>query len=140
MKNVSHTVSGLLKKREELRRDLAQAEKTIRNIRVDLDHVEATLRVFEAGPRKLPRHDVSHRAKKGETIRHVLSYLREAKGPVTSEEITTAWCKARGLEADHDTYVTLRKRIGACLNTLKHKGAVEAVPGAGAFKGWQLNG
>ena len=55
-------------------------------------------------------------------MRFVLTHLREADGPLTSRQITEAWCAGRGLEADDATYAALRKRIGACIKTCVGKG------------------
>jgi hypothetical protein len=46
--------------------------------------------------------------------------------------------KARGMEASDETAVLIRKRIGACLNSLKHQGTVRGVPLEGLYKGWEL--
>lgn len=132
-----NTIAGLMAKRKQLQAELAQAEKAAKAIRIDLDHLDATLRLFtEDAPRSIPRHVVQHRAQRGEMQRHVLAMLREADAPLTSEAITHGWCKARGMQADHDTHVMLRKRVGACLNSLKHQGRVEDVPMNGQYKGW----
>lgn len=70
--------------------------------------------------------------------RFVLEYLREARDPVTSEQITTAWLKARSLRTDTQTYVVIRKRIVACLTKPRTEGVAEAPVMVGEYKGWQL--
>lgn len=60
--------------------------------------------------------------------------------PVTSEQITTAWLEARSLRTDSQTYVVIRKRIGACLTKLKTEGVAEAPEMRGEYKGWILKG
>jgi hypothetical protein len=134
-----NTVSGLMEKRRQLRAELKAAEKAARNIRIDLDHLDAAIRLFtEDAPRRLPSRSVAFRAGRGEVIRHVLRSLREAKGPLTSIEIAEGFMKARGMEASDETAVLIRKRIGACLNSLKHQGTVRGVPLEGLYKGWEL--
>ncbi|WP_375201812.1 hypothetical protein [Hyphococcus sp.] len=133
-----NTVAGLVEKRRQLERDLKAAEKAARNIRIDLDHLDAAIRLFtEDAPRRLPGHKVAHRASKGEMRRHVLKALREAEGPLTSITIAEGYMAARGLSGD-STAVLIRKRVGACLNSLKHAGTVEEVPQEGLYKGWRL--
>ncbi len=134
-----NTVSGLLEKRRELQKELKAAKKAVKSIKIDIQYVEAATRLFTSNTeRAIPRRDVRFRAEKGEMLRHVLTALRGANEPQTSQIIADTWCKARGLNADHDTYVMMRKRVGACLNTLKHRGTIQAVPMEGLHKGWQL--
>ncbi len=135
-----NTTAGLLEKRRQLEAELKAAEKAARNIRIDLDHLDGAIRLFtEDGPRRVAGRPVAHRASKGEMVRHVLKSLREAEGPITSIEIADGFMKARGMEASDATAVLIRKRIGACLNSLKHQGTVDGIPLEGLYKGWALN-
>ncbi|MBB4660257.1 hypothetical protein [Parvularcula dongshanensis] len=81
-----NTVAGLLAKRDELRWDLAEAEKVAKALRINIDHIDATLRLFDGNgtPPRLRGAAVAHRAKRGELQRFVLRQLREAEGPLTS--------------------------------------------------------
>lgn len=135
-----NTVAGLVAKREAMRRDLAEAEAVAKAIRINLDHLDATLRLFtEDAPRRLPaKPQTAHRARRGELQRFVLAALRGAPGPLTSKAITEAWTEARGLSADHETFVLLRKRTGACLTKLRAAGVVEKTAGEGEYAGWRL--
>jgi hypothetical protein len=135
-----HTISGLLRKREELARLLKFHRAEIRKVTCDLDHLDATIRLFDpnAETPSLSRYPTRHRAHKGEMSRFVLSALREATAPLTSLEITQAMVQARGLKADDQTVVLMRKRVGACLTKLKGDGTVHEVPQAGEYKGWRL--
>ena len=135
-----NTVAGLKAKRKELEKDLKAAKKAVKAIKIDIHHIDAAIRLFsEKAPRAIPRHDVQFRAERGEMRRHVTNSLREATEPITSQTIAEAWCKAQGLEADHETYVLIRKRVGACLNSLKNAGTIDAVNLPGEFKGWQIS-
>jgi hypothetical protein len=134
-----NTVAGLMEKRRQLEAELKAAEKAARNIRIDLDHLDAAIRLFtEDAPRRFPVHKGAHRAAKGEMLRHVLKALREASGPITSIEIAKAYMHARGLDASGATAVLIRKRVGSCLNTLKHQGLIQEVTQPGQYKGWAL--
>ena len=134
-----NTVAGLKAKRKELEGELKAAKKAVKSIKVDIQHIEAAIRLFtDDSPRAIPRHTVQFRAERGEMRRHVLKALRESTGPLTSQEIADSFCKARGLEADHDTYVLIRKRVGACLNTLKRSGTIKELPQEGLYKGWEI--
>ena len=134
-----NTVAGLEAKREELKKELTAAKKAVKAIKIDIQAVEAAMRLFtDDAPRAIPRRDAKFRAERGEMRRFCMNKLREAKEPLTSQMIADDYCKSRGLEADHDTYVLMRKRVGACLNTLKHNGIIEPVPMEGLHKGWKL--
>lgn len=134
-----NTVAGLQAKRKELEKDLKAAKKAVKAIKIDINHIDAAMRLFtDDTPRAIPRTNTQFRADRGEMRRHVTNCLREATAPITSQEITEAWCKKQGLEAKHETYVLIRKRVGACLNSLKHAGTVDAINLPGEFKGWQI--
>lgn len=85
-----------------------------------------------------------HRAEKGTVKRFVLNTMREASAPLTSRQITEAWAADRGLAADEATYVTLRKRIGACIKGCVGQGLIEDVgwteahDANGPYKLWRI--
>lgn len=134
-----NTVSALAEKRALLIKELRMAEKAVKAIRIDLEHVDAATRIFTgSAPRAIPRRDVKYRAGRGEMLRHVLNTFRTADGPLTSHVITEAWCKAQGLKSDHETYVLMRKRVGACLNTLKHRGTIKQIATVGLHNRWVM--
>lgn len=135
-----NTVSGLLDKRAELAGKIAHAQKQLRGMVCDLDHLDATIRLFDpdADISKVKPYRTAHRAKRGEMQRFVLRALREAKEPLTSLEITQAMIEARGLNAGDATIVLMRKRVGACLTKLSAQGVVEEIPLPGTYKGWRL--
>lgn len=58
---------------------------------------------------------------------------------VTSLEIAIEVVKGRGLDPNDPRAVSpIRKRVGACLFSLKAKGIARDVPTAGQYKGWEL--
>lgn len=82
-----NTVAGLLEKRAELAGKIKFHRKELQKLICDLDHVDAAIRLFDPdADLKVTgkRYPTKHRAHKGEMVRHVLSYLRKAAGPVTS--------------------------------------------------------
>ena len=134
-----NTVAGLEAKRTELRNELKAAKKATKAIKVDIQHVEAAMRLFTSdAPRAIPRRDAKFRAERGEMRRFCMNQLREAAEPLTSQIIADEYLKDRDMQADHDTYVLIRKRVGACLNTLKNNGVIDPVELPGEFKGWKL--
>ena len=135
------TVAGLLAKRKELLAVRKQLEADLRKVTCDLDHLDATIRLFdpEATPQARARYATQHRAKKGHLRRFVLGFLRQVNGEtVTSREITHAWIEARELRADDATFVLLRKRVGACLIALRADGLVRNGEGREGYVGYVL--
>jgi hypothetical protein len=132
-----NTVAGLIAKRDELVKLRQQLEADARKVTVDIDHLEAAIRLFEA-PTALPdRYRVQHRARKGTLRRFVLAMLRDASGPLTSRQITEAWIADRGMVADDATFVLLRKRIWAALIALRADGLAADAPWGDGYKGWE---
>lgn len=141
-----NTVSGLVAKHAELSalRDRYKAE--IKKLTVDIDHLDASIRLFDpnADTYAIKQYVTKHRAQKGSVKRFVLDCFREASEPLTSRDITERWAKDRGLAADEATYTILRKRIGACIKTVKDQGLVECVGQTtshdqwGPYKLWAL--
>ncbi|MDQ2861079.1 MAG: hypothetical protein M3Y27_12480 [Acidobacteriota bacterium] len=136
-----NTVAGLVRKRAELAAFRKGLEGELHKVTCDLDHLDAAIALFdpEATPRAVKRYATKHRAKKGTVRRFVLTALREATGPITSAAVTEAWIAARGLHADQATFVILRKRIGACLTTLRVDGLATGAEMVGEYKGWLIS-
>ena len=68
-----NTLSGLVAKRDELARYRDQLEADIRAVTVDIDHLEAAIRIFdpEDTPAARRRYAALHRAPKGQSTRFV---------------------------------------------------------------------
>ncbi|MGZ8406690.1 MAG: hypothetical protein ACXWVJ_01540 [Caulobacteraceae bacterium] len=135
-----NTVAGLLDKRATLAALLKFHQAEVRKIICDLDHLDAAIRLFDphADTSRVKRYPTKHRAQKGEMARFVLLALKHAAVPLTSLDIVKAQIKARGLKADDQTVVLMRKRVGACLTAQKNRGVVRPIPTEGPYKGWEL--
>jgi hypothetical protein len=135
-----NTIAGLVAKRDELVKYRDQLEADIRAVTVDIDHLEAAIRIFdpEDTPAARRRYAALHRAPKGQSTRFVLRSLREASGPLTSRQLADMWCEDRGLTAKASTVSMLRKRLGATLKTLHSKGRVRQVGHVDGLIGWAL--
>lgn len=121
-----NTISGLSAKRDELVKLRTRYQAEITKLTVDIDHLEAAIRLFETETPRLPAHMTAHRAKKGTVKRFVLEALRTSTEPLTSRQIADMWLADRGLEANHETYLVIRKRIGACIKTCANQGFIES--------------
>ena len=131
-----NTVSGLVAKKAELEKVRDGLEADLRAIVADLDHLDATIRLFGETQAR-GRYMRQYRARKGSVRRFLLTALREATGPITSRDLTERWCADRGLKTDDATWAILRNRIGASLTALKNDGlALGAGTMADGYKGW----
>jgi hypothetical protein len=137
-----NTVAGLMDKRAELVARIKFYKAELRKMTCDLDHLDATIKLFDPARdltlTAIKRYPTRHRAVKGQMRRFVLGQLRTAQAPITSAQITDAWIKERGLKADEETFVLIRKRVGACLTSLRAAGTITATPLAGEYKGWRI--
>jgi hypothetical protein len=135
-----NTVAGLMAKRDELLKLRNHLEAEMRKVTCDIDHLDACIALLDPAntPEAIKRYTTKHRARHGHVKRFVLEFLRDATEPVTSRDITEAWLKARNLRTDDDTFVIIRKRIGACLNGLKLDGKVVGTVTGGDYKAWTL--
>lgn len=143
-----NTLAGLVAKHQELVTLRERYHDQIRKLTVDIDHLDAAIRLFDGTADRplLGEYVTKHKARKGTVKRFVLETLRNADRPLTSREITVAWCQARGLVADDETYALLRKRIGACIKGCELQGLIEARGWtedhgeAGPYKLWVMKG
>ena len=115
-----NTVAGLVEKHKELCDLRERYHAEIKKLTVDIDHLDACIRLFDPGADSSPirAYVTRHRATKGTVKRFVLNTFREATEPMTSRQITELWAADRGLNADEATLSILRKRIGACIKGL----------------------
>lgn len=122
-----NTLAGLVAKHYELRALRDRYEAQIKKLTVDIDHLDAAIRLFDGtADHKSPgEYVIKHKAKKGTVQRFIMAQFRAASGPLTSRQITIAWCADRGLVADEDTYAILRKRIGASIKQCALRGLIE---------------
>jgi hypothetical protein len=127
MKN-EHVLSGLLTKRAELTGQVEELQREIRELVAALDHVDATIRVFDPNvdledikPRLPPRYQ----AFKGEVCRLVLNALRKSQKPLPVSELTLVVLQGRGLNPDDEPFLrVLSRRVGACLEMTRSPGSL----------------
>ena len=138
-----HVMAGLTRKRAELAGRIEHEQTALRQLLIDLDNLDATLRLFvpdielaEIRPKPFPPR---HAAFRGEVSRIVLASLRQATGPLTSHDIAQHVMAERGLNTSDKRLVRLvGKRVGAYL---RHQGAKRLVrSGAGpeAYLVWEI--
>ncbi len=139
----SHVLSGLLTKRAELAGQIEHAQQALRQLLIDLDSLDATIRMFdpeidldEVKPKPLPARSPAFR---GEISRIVLSTLRKVGKPLPTHEITLTVMAARSLNvADKPLLKVLTKRVGACLRLHREKGLVRSLDGPRRTVLWEV--
>jgi hypothetical protein len=121
-----HVISALKAKHVPVKGQIVALDKQATQLRIDLDHIEHVIRMFQvdwradnadgAVPRKPSRWD-----KRGQGIKTALTVLREASEPMTAREIVLAVWDRTGLPvpAKQELYritstfnAALRRRVG----------------------------
>ena len=87
-----HVLSGLIRKRAEVAGELEAAQQRVRQLIIDIDNVDTTIRLFapdidleEIRPKPLPPR---HAAFKGEISRAIMDALRGTGEALTTKDIT----------------------------------------------------
>jgi hypothetical protein len=138
-----NTVAGLVAKRAEIAGQIVAAKATLRQLIIDLDHVDAAIRLFDPDidlatikPRPLPP---PHKAYRGQITRIVLDALREAKGPLTTKQLAQHVMAERGLNtADVRLVGVFSKRLGATLRHHRDRGLLRQIKDRGEFVVWEV--
>ena len=139
----THVVSALMRKRAEMAGHIEHTQTALRQLIIDLDNLDATLRLFEPDidleeikPKPFPPR---HQAFRGEVSRIVFAALRQANGPLTSQDIAQHVMAERGLNTSDKRLVRLvGKRVGACLRHQRARGLVRSKPGPGPYLVWGI--
>ena len=140
---MEHVLSGLIRKRAEIAGALEGAQSQVRQLIIDIDNVDATIRLFapdidleEIRPKPLPPR---HAAFKGEISRAIMEVMRESGEAFTTHDLTVRVMSARSLnQADLRLVRAMQKRIGAALRNLRERGTVESEIGKGGRARWRL--
>ncbi len=134
---------GLLRKRQEIADKLELAQSQVRQLVLDIDAVDSTIRLFhpdvEIGVVRIKPVSRRHAAVRHESSRLISGVLREATGPMTTREIVRAVMEARGMNtADHAMVQTMLLRMGSTLRKLKNRGKLVADKQDGKHQRWGL--
>ena len=87
-----HVLAGLVRKRSEIAGQLEAAQMQVRQLIIDVDNVDATIRLFapdmdleEIRPKPVPpRHTAFH----GEIARAIMTAMRETGNALTTRDLT----------------------------------------------------
>ena len=134
----SHVVSGLVAKRSELSGLIQHHQDAMRRLSVDLDHLNAAIKLFDPSFDLRTIKATAHREanpwfKKGESARCVLDALRVAERPLTSRQVGEAILKERGVNSSEiEDWPLFQKTILGALRRLEKKAMVQV---AGMVRG-----
>ena len=139
-----HVVTALIRKRGEIAGQIEHTQTQLRQLVIDLDNLDATLRLFkpdidleEIRPKPLPPR---HHAFKGEVSRIVFAVLRQSNRPLTAQEIARHVMAGRGLNtADKRLVRVIGKRVGACLRHHRNRGLVRSEKGPRQRLVWEID-
>jgi hypothetical protein len=145
---MSHTLAGLVAKRAEIAGEISQTRAKLRQLIINLDHVDAAIRIFD------PEFDVDGIKPKapaalfpvsfrGEFVRIILDMMREAKGPVTTKEIALHVMRSRDLNTTDEALIALFcRRTRGLLYHYRDRGMIRGIqgnePGRRRFNWWEL--
>ena len=106
-----HVVTALIRKRGEIAGRIEHTQTQLRQLVIDLDNLDATLRLFkpdidleEIRPKPLPPR---HHAFKGEVSRIVMDTLRRSNRPMTTHDLAQHVMAGRGLNTADKRLVRL---------------------------------
>ncbi len=111
-----HVISALIRKRAELSGEMVILERSTRQTRASLDHVDACLAMFgyRGDPSGIPAVQVQNGRlfKRGHLKRAVLEIRREAGGTISNQGIAEEIIRRMGWDADdHELRVKLTRRV-----------------------------
>ena len=134
---------GLLRKRQEIADKLEVAQCQVRQLVLDIDAVDSTIRLFhpdvEIGVVRIKPVACQHAALRHESSQIIFGVLREAPGPMTTHEIVRAVMGARGMNtADHAMVQTTVLRVASTLRKLRNRGKLVADKQDGKNQRWGL--
>ena len=139
----THVVSALKEKRIQVASQIEALQGQLRQAVIDLDHVEAALRLFdpEVDLAALPLRKVAPVSydTKGDTGRIILETLRTATRPLTTEQVCQAVMVARRLDTNDKALCrTMMRRTNANLkHWAKKRGLIRSMPGPGQQLLWE---
>jgi hypothetical protein len=117
----SHVVTALRSKRAELAGEINAVEKHVAQLRANLVHLDATLRLFDpsADPETIPNKRPYHRRRwfsDGELPRRILDTLRTSPDPLSANDLAERIIAQKGFaEGDAQTLLTIRKSVQSYL-------------------------
>lgn len=139
---MKNTISGLLRKRSELAGEIEAAQDRLRQLLIDLDSIDHTIRIFDPGidledvrPKPMPPRQG---AAQGEMTRIILATLRQHER-MTAPEIAVHVMAARGMNtSDQGMRKTVTKRVMSILRHHRARGVLKSEHGPDGLLVWSV--
>ncbi len=139
----SYTLTELFDKRNELAGLIVQAEKRAKELRADLEHIEAAIRILRPGIElpKIVAKRVEYRPryfKRGQLTRLCLDFIRERTEPFTVEDLMPLAVGDRQLtQAER---ASVKTAVHQALHKIAKRGTIERVAAEGRLVRWKATG
>lgn len=134
---------SLIRKRAELAGDLERSETAVRQLKIDLAHIDATILLFDPStdlakikPKPLPAY---LGANKGGVAHIIFGLLRTAGRPCTAREIALHVMAERGIDTkDKKLTDMMAARTASTLRHYRDRGLLRAVRTHGEYIRWEI--
>ena len=131
----SHVVSGLKAKQDEIRRQIRDLEKKLKDCRADLHTISDALRIFGDPQKYAKEYRLFDR---GERARIIFDALREAPSGLDTKELAVIVMKAKGLDLGETELSDLRRLICIGMQRFLSKGRVKQGEMRDGVRVWRL--
>lgn len=143
MRENDHTISGLLKKRQQLMDRALHLREQLAEVSNDIDALDRVLGTlgYEGDLKSMsPRGNRVVYFHRNELRRFVIEELRKAKGPITSRSIAEKIARAEGKDPrDRKLMVDMVKRVGKSLKLLRAQGVADSRRDKAEHFVWRLS-
>jgi len=137
-------ISALVKRRAELTGELSIPKQRAKQLVIDLENLDATIRLFDGDYRVEAIKPKGFRppsdwANRGEMSRVILSILRQAAEPMTSQDVAREMIVSRGLDVDDVKLLRkMTERCSVALRAQRENGSVQSQSSGGAVHGLEV--
>jgi hypothetical protein len=137
------TLNALIRKRAEFAGELERYETTVRQLQIDLAHLDATIRLFSPDmdvtkikPKGLPPVLAARKGKLGAIV---FAFLRTAQRPCLSSELAKHVMVERGIDVTKPKLVKLMEiRVCSALRYYRANGLVRTIKTRGEYIRWEI--
>jgi hypothetical protein len=141
-------ISGLAERRAILSGEIVQIKKQLKRKLLDLETLDAAIRMFDADypinaikPKGL-RHSSGDWGSRGELMRLILNVLRNATAPMSARDIALEVMTSKQMDSsNYHAVISMRQRVGRALRKKRTIGLLcsyESADGLGVL--WELPG
>jgi hypothetical protein len=118
----------------------------LRQLIVDLDHLDAAILLFDpdydVAAIRAKTYPVAQVTRRGDSIRLILDFLRQATEPMTTRQIALRVMAVRGLNTDDAALVLMMtRRAGASLRNYRDKRTIRSIKDGryGKYDLWKIS-